>query len=274
MTTLQKLVYALQWRLEAKPLPYGAFHLASLLILVLFTAFLIIRFRRASDKTLRRILLTAWLVMLIMEVYKQLCLTLKCPDGVTASWQYQWYIFPFQFCSTPLYALPLAIFLPEGRVRRAVMTFLSTFSLFAGLVVMVYPNDVFTTLIGVNVQTMLHHGLQVALGVFLAVYDHRRAGRRHFVWSLFVFYAFAAVAMAINLGAYHLLGIRDVLNMFFISPYFDCTLPILSNIYKAAPYPVFLLVYLVGFAAVSGIVYAAERGLTALITRASRGKQA
>ncbi|MBQ5725313.1 MAG: YwaF family protein [Clostridia bacterium] len=262
MTTFQKLVYALQWEME-RPTNYGAFHIASLLLVVLLTAFLIIRFRNTSDKTLRRILLVAWLVMVVLEVFKQFSFTLDSDDGITARWDFQWYAFPFQFCSTPLYALPLAIFLPEGKVRRAVMTFLCTFSLFAGLAVMLYPNDVFVRTIGIDVQTMVHHGLQVALGIFLAVYNHRHLNKRHFAWSLLVFYAFAAIAMGMNLGVYHLLGIRDTFNMFYISPYFDCTLPVLSGIYKATPYPVFLLIYLVGFALVSAIVYAAEKGLNA-----------
>ena len=36
-------------------------------------------------------------------------------------------------------------------------------------------------------------------------------------------------------------------NMFFISPYFPCTLPVLSEIYPVVPYPVFLLLYVLGF---------------------------
>ena len=61
------------------------------------------------------------------------------------------------------------IFNKEGCVKDSAMAFMMTFSLFGGLVVMAYPNDVFIETIGINLQTMIHHGLQVVLGIYLFV---------------------------------------------------------------------------------------------------------
>jgi hypothetical protein len=47
--------------------------------------------------------------------------------------------------------------------------------------------------------------------------------------------------------------------MFFVSPYFDCTLPVLSAIYPKVPYIAFLLIYNIGFAIVSLIVYSIQK---------------
>lgn len=269
MNLFEKIVYALQIGMET-PTLYGAWHIVFLLLTIAASVLLVWRYRDASDRTLRKLLLVIWVVMVALEVYKQLVFSMDVSDDGVASWAYQWYAFPFQFCSTPLFALPFLIWMKEGRVRDAIMAFLSTFSLFAGLAVMLYPADVFIGMIGINIQTMVHHGVQVALGVLLAARYHHRLDRRFYLGSLAVFSVFAAVAMALNLGVHALLvagGSDATFNMFFISPYHDCTLPVLSAIDPLVPYPVFLLIYLVGFAVVSAIMLGLEKGIVTLTRR-------
>ena len=83
--------------------------------------------------------------------------------------------------------------------------------------------------------------------------------------------SFSAAAMGLNLAVPAILnahGITDfTFNMFFISHRFPCTLPVLSGIYPVVPYPVFLLLYLVGFAAVAAIIFAIGKGIVALTQR-------
>ncbi len=276
MTSFESFLHILQAQMPT-PSVYGIWHIAFLLLTVVCTVLLVWKFRDASDKTLRRLLLAVWIVMVALEVYKQLVFSMDVTDGV-ATWQYQWYTFPFQFCSTPLYALPFIVWLPDGWLRKAFMAFFSTFSLFAGIAVMLYPADVFISMIGINVQTMIHHGGQVAIGILLVAYNRHRLNKRYFAESLLLFYVFAAIAMAMNLGVHAALvaaRMEDtVFNMFFISPYHDCTLPVLSAIYPKVPYPVFLLIYLVGFAVISALIYAIEKGIVALTSKRGRGKQA
>ena len=94
---------------------------------------------------------------------------------------------------------------------------------------------------------------------------------RVFFGSLVPFCVLSAVAMGLNMAVPAILnaqGITDfTFNMFFISHRFPCTLPVLSGIYPVVPYPVFLLLYLVGFAAVAAIIFAAEKGTVALTQR-------
>ena len=158
--------------------------------------------------------------------------------------------------------MPFIIFLKDGKIRNAFISFFATFSFFAGFAVMLYPNDVFINMIGINLQTMIHHGTQVALGVLLVAHNRKRMNKRYFVGSLVVFYIFAAIAMILNEIVHnHLvqIGANDAFNMFYISPYHDCTLPVLANIYKMVPYPVFLIIYLIGFAVVSLIIFGLEK---------------
>ena len=152
------------------------------------------------------------------------------------------------------------------------MAFFASFSFFAGLIVMIIPNDVFTSMAGVNFQTMIHHGTMVVLGILIAAYNRRKMNKRYFVGSLIVFCFFAGVAMIINEVVHKnfiIPGSNEAINMFYISPYYPCTLPVLSDIYAKVPYPAFLCIYLLGFTAISGIIFTLEK----LVIRIFCGKQ-
>ena len=273
MNFFEKILYALQAEMEC-PASYGLFHICCLLLTVGVTVFLVLRYRGVSDKTVRRICLGVWITIVALEVYKQLVFSMDVTDGV-AAWDYQWYAFPFQFCSSPLYALPFVIWLKDGRLRDAFIGFMATFSLFGGLAVMAYPGDVFISMIGINVQTMVHHGSQVVMGIFLFACYKDRLPFRSLIGNTAVFAGFSAVAMLLNEAVYafftRIAMIDETFNMFYISPHFPCTLPVLSAIYGRIPYPAFLILYLVGFALVAAIMLGAQIGITALIRKC--GKQ-
>ena len=177
-------------------------------------------------------------------------------------WTYHWYVFPFQLCSTPIYILPFIIFLKDGGVRDAFISYMALFSLFGGLVVYLYPNDVFASTMGINIQTMVHHGMQIVLGVFFVAHSRRRFNLKFFLKSTLVFVALVVIAIVSNEIMYVYItnkGIaNDIFNMFYISRHYPCTLPILADIYKMVPYPVFALIYILGFAIVSFVIYLVE----------------
>ena len=55
-------------------------------------------------------------------------------------WSYDWSRFPFQFCSTPIYIALLAAPLHDGKLRRALLCFLATYSPVAGCAVLFPPH--------------------------------------------------------------------------------------------------------------------------------------
>ena len=108
MNVFEKIVYFLSIKME-RPEIFGAWHFVSLALALALVAFMVWKFKDCSDKMLRRILFIFWIVIVLFEVYKQVVFSMHS-DGVTAEWSYQWYIFPFQFCSTPIYLLPILVF--------------------------------------------------------------------------------------------------------------------------------------------------------------------
>ena len=90
-----------------------------------------------------------------------------------------------------------------------------------------------------------------------------------------MFVALLIVAMIMNITVHNALvgaGIDETFNMFYISPYFDCTLPILSLVYPKVPYPVFLAIYVVGFIAAAAIIFYAAKGIVYLLRKKASEK--
>lgn len=268
MSFLIGLLKFLQYEVT-EPKSFGIYHILCLLTVVTVTVLLCVKCKDVSDKTLRKMLVCAWLILVFTEVYKQFVFSFTV-SGEEISFDYLWYSFPFQFCSMPLYVFPLAAFLKDGKLREGVMSFISTYLLFAGLAVMIYPGDVYMYMLGINLQTMIHHGVQVIFGVLLLVYNRRKRGFVRFLGGMAVFAVCVATALVINISAYHILtahAMDDTFNMFFISPYFDCSLPVLSMIQPQVAYPVFLLVYILGFSFAALLVKLIFEGILILVNR-------
>ena len=114
-----------------QPQPYGWFHLLSLALTVSLTVFLCLRCRQWEPKKIRRLVLITAIVVVLLEVYKQINYSFSYADGI--AFDYQWYAFPFQFCSTPMYIGLLAGLTKKGRIHTAACAYLATYSVFAGI---------------------------------------------------------------------------------------------------------------------------------------------
>ena len=259
MNIFEKMIYGLQGTMP-EPGNYGWFHLMFVAIVIVGTVLMCHFCRNCSDKTFRLIALIAWIVMVVLEIYKQLVFSFNYENG-KAYWDYQWYAFPYQLCSTPLYVLPFIAFSKRGggNLRDACTAYMSTFSLFGGLVVFFYPNDVFIPIIGINIQTMIHHGLQIVLGIFFLVYNRKKLNFKYFLKGVIVFLITFTVALLMNL-IFHTF-VNETFNMFYISPYYECTLPLLSLVYANVPYVVFLLIYFIGFILAALVIYLIQWGI-------------
>ncbi len=256
------------------PTNYGWFHIMFMLLILSATVLITAFFKNSSDKVFRRIILISWLIMVTFELYKQFVYTLSYSEGKLTA-DYQWYAFPYQFCSTPLYVLPFIAFLKEGKIRDFFSSYISSFSLFAGLVVFFYPNTVFCGTLGINVQTMVHHGLQVVLGVFVLVHEREKLSIKHFIKGIAVFVVLVAVAVILNEAIFAFLtsnGHDDTFNMFYISSHFPADLPVLSTVYDIAPYPIYLLAYVLGFSLASFIVLSIAGGIIKLVNNVKAKK--
>ncbi len=251
MNFFEQILHFLEGTME-RPGNYGWFHLLAMGIVAAVCIFICIKFKNADKKTVNRIVFIAWLIMAVLEIYKQTIYTFNYSDGIV-TWDYQWYAFPFQLCSTPLYVFPFVFLIKNEKIRDYFVAFSCFFSLFGGLAVLFYPNDVFVETIGINIQTMIHHGLQVIIGIFLITVSRKKLNIKFYLKALVTF----AVVSVIAIGLNELVPLitDETFNMFYISSHFPSTLPVLSILYPLMPYPAFLVMYLIGFAVIGIIIY-------------------
>ncbi len=225
---------------------FGWFHLLWLGITVFATLY----FCRYYKEKTRAVLLWTSLIVIALEIYKQINYSFSYTNGIT--FDFQWYAFPFQFCSTPMYVGLLAA-LTKGKLHKALCSYLATFSLFAGLCVMFYPGDVFIRTIGINIQTMICHGSMVVLGIYLLATGYVERTHRTVLKAVPVFTVCVILATVMNEVA-HIAGLKEEFNMFFVSPYWECTLPVYGLVHEAIPFPINLFIYIIGFTAAAWIV--------------------
>lgn len=234
-----------------KPQLYGWFHLLSLgLTVVLIVVFLRIKI---DECHVRWLLGISSIIVMIFEVYKQLYFSVDI--GQSISINYNWNIFPWQFCSTPMYIGLLASIVKDKRLHYRFCCYLCTYALMAGICVMLYPSSVFVENVLINIQTMVNHGTMVSIGVYLLLCDYVKCEKRTLVEAFKVFAVCITIAIALNEWACYSGILKDYsFNMFYISPYVEGELPIFSEIQKTVSYPISLLIYIGGFTLGSGII--------------------
>lgn len=261
---MEEFMHFLQGEMPTPGL-FGWFHIMCLAIVIGLCVLIYIFRKKISPKAVKLIVLFTGIFIILLEVYKQLIFSFNYNGGNGNSyWDFQWYAFPFQFCSTPMYIMVLAGLLKKGKVQNSLYCYLATFALFAGLVVMCYPGDVFIPYIGINIQTMVCHGGMFIIGFLLLATRSIELNLRSILKATIIFVIMLVLALVMNIIWHYCSNIDETFNMFYISPYFPCTLPLLSIIYAKVPYAVFLLIYVVGFMLAASIMMGVAMLLNAI----------
>ena len=254
------------------PKMYGWVHILSLILAIALGVLLSIIFKNANERTVRRILLITAIITLALEIYKQIVFSFSF-DGQRVTFDYQWYAFPLQFCSTPMYISLLAAFIKKKWLHETLCAYLATYGLFAGLTVMFYPATVFIDWVGINIQTMVCHGSMVSIGIFLLATGYVKPKHSSMLKAFCLFTSIVGVIMILNEVVYYS-GILngETLNLFFISRHFEPSLAVYSIFQRLIPYPFCVLVYVFGFSSASYILLLINMGIHKIVS-ASKNKR-
>ncbi|MBR6737721.1 MAG: YwaF family protein [Clostridia bacterium] len=264
MNTFEKIVLALSAEMPRVQAPFMPFHFIMFALIILATVLVCLKFKNCSDKTFRKILFIIWIILFVFEIYKQIVSPFSVVDG-KAVWKYNFNDIPFQFCSSIHYVLLPIVFLKDGKVRNAFISFTMTFVFLAGAMVSIFPDQLRSDMaIGICIQTMVHHGLQVVAGAFIAVKMREKYSIKFFLSGVIVFFGFLALALTFNLIFNPSVTNGNVINFFYISPYYGCSLPILSEIRQMVPWGVFIVIYSLGFVLISFAIFMAYVGIKKL----------
>lgn len=246
---------------------YGWFHLLFFALSIATAVFLCATHKAGDDRRVRRVVFIVAVITLVLEIYKQINFSFSY-SGENIEFNFQWYAFPFQFCSMPMYVGLLTGIFRKGKVHDALCAFLATYAIFAGCCVMLYPVQVLVPQIGINVQTMICHGSMITVGAYLLFTQYVRLEHRSVLKAMPVFASAMALAFIMDEVAYFsgLLEAHDF-NMFFISRHLDSTLPVYSLVHAALPYPIAVAVYFIAFSLAAYIILLCAMGIARLARR-------
>lgn len=269
MDFLISVLKLLDYQIE-KPEVFGWFHMVWLALTVAVAVALCLWHKHSgTEERVRRVIFGNAVLVFVLEIYKMINFNMGYADGL--SWDFQWYAFPWQFCSTPMYIGLLTGIFRKGKIHDSLCAYLATFALFAGLCVSIYPGDVFVPQLGIDIQTMICHASMVSVAVYLYYAGYVKLEHKTILKAIPVFAVCVSIAMVLNEVVY-CSGILDgeTFNMFFISRHFDCTLPLYSLVHNAVPFPVNLIIYICGFSLAAYIMLLIAMGIEAIATKSKK----
>ena len=173
-----------------------------------------------------RVFFLCGVLMLCSEVWKQFVLTFSLGHGA-----YNWWYFPFQLCSIPMYVLLAYPWLRRESVRRMLLAFLMSFGLLGGIAVFADTSGLMYPLSALTVHSWMWHFLLILIGISAGVVYFQRLRSdaknvlfsralsealplRPFIHAAIFYLCCCALAEIFNLT----LDRYGLINMFYINP--------------------------------------------------------
>ncbi|MBQ8859126.1 MAG: YwaF family protein [Clostridia bacterium] len=232
---LTDLMTATAWTME-KPKAYGSFHLTFTIVGFAVCVLLAYLLRNLGERGNRRLLTSVGLFLIITEVYKQLFYTYYIGGG-----EYQWWIFPFQLCSIPMYLCVIAPWVKSKRLSRAMYAFMTTFNLLGGFITFFEPSGIVHGYWTLTLHAFIWHMALVFIGFYLVASGRGATEKQHLVGAILTFLVLCVVAFCINLLFWG--PSNGSINMFFVGPK-NSSLIVFKQISEAAGWYVSTLLYI------------------------------
>ena len=139
---------------------------------------------------------------------------------------------------------------------------------------LIIPEGLYWDYITLTCHSFFWHTTIVVMGVYLIVANGYAKSFKNLIkeWipSAVVFAIATTIAMTLDVLWWFLarpyLPEGTTFNMFYISPFFNSSLPVFRDWQPVLPYPVFFLLYIVAFSIGAAVIWAAAYGIRKLIT--------
>ena len=168
-----------------------------------------------------RVIFVCGLILALMEVYKQGFLYYIENGG-----RFDWWYFPFQLCSVPMYLCLAFPFLGSGRAMRTTAVFLRDFGLLGGIMALAVPPGLMHPYWTMTLHGFFWHFILIFVGLYCSFCGLCDDTVRGFLRALPLFFACCLIATVINIAA----GPASNADMFYISPYYPSTQPVFDMI--------------------------------------------
>lgn len=223
------------------PAPFSISHLL-ILAVTAFLAGVVLNFscklsRGWTGRKTDRIVFYAGVAFGLMELYKQLYCFYVLGSGT-----YDFSLFPFQFCSLPIYFCLILPLLPDGVAKVAGYRFLAIYGTVGGVLVILYPR--LSHHLYLCAHTLVWHVLMILLGAYLLVAcDCGRSLKRDFLPPTAIFLSVVSLATLLNV----IFSSVEGFHMFYMSPYHQTTFLFLDWVQARFGWWLAMTVYVLAF---------------------------
>lgn len=180
-----------------------------------------IRSMASPEPYFRHILFSCGVLLALMELYKQAFLYVIEFHG-----HFDWWYFPFQLCSIPMYICLAAPLLHSEKTLRRAATFLQDFGLLGGIMALAVPPGLMHPYWTMTLHGFLWHFTLLFLGLLSCMSGIAGHERRDYMDILPFFFLCCVMACVINIAA----GPTADADMFYISPFHPSSQPVFHEI--------------------------------------------
>lgn len=186
---------------------------------------------------IKRIFFSIGLLLFASELWKQWVLTFILNDGV-----YDFWYFPFQLCSIPMYLLLMLPFLKSNSHKKVIFTFLMDYSSLSGIFVFFDTSGMRYPLISLTIHSYVWHIVLIMIGIGsgITLYKFYSSDFASFGKATGLFISCAVIAQCLNLS----IGSHAQINMFYINPFEPATQTFFSLVYRNWGIGVYMIFYL------------------------------
>ena len=265
MSFFEYLLRLTSWPMTP-PVLYGPFHLiaafgGSAIAILAAWRFSSINNCNTNNRDNRRsfdqIMLVSGVILLIGELYKQLM-----NFYIVNNHAYDWWIFPFQLCSLPLYLCPLLILIHNEKRHRILCTFLLDFNMMGAVATFIDPSGIFHPYWTLTLHGVLWHLMLIFVGFVIIFSRKADLTTKGFLRTLPLFAFFCLAAEVLN----SILHRFSAANLFYISPWEMSTQLLFGDIDRTLGRPVGILLYILAMIAGAWLIHNTTRKITDVVS--------
>lgn len=186
------------------------------------------------------------LAMAVSEIWKQWCLTFYIGHGV-----YNWWYFPFQLCSIPMYLCLIFPWLRSEKIKKIILAFLMDYGLIGGIFAFFDTSGMHYPWLPLTIHSFTWHILLIILGVTAGLGGQADYSCKGWAGSTLCYLSCCSLATCFNV-VFHSFG---TINMFYISPCYPMTQRVFRAVAQIAGNMAGILIYILATVFCSGLFH-------------------
>lgn len=172
-------------------------------------------------KKLDKVFFLAGIGMCLSEIWKQWYLTVIINGGI-----YDFWYFPFQLCSLPMYFLVVLPWIKNTKIKQAFMTFLMDFNLLGGIFAFADTSGMHYSSPWLTAHSFIWHLLLITIGIAAGILGDCGLSWKAFFHSVLIYATCCLTATVLNLSFNHF----GHIDMFYINPDFPMDQVVFQNL--------------------------------------------